>query len=111
MSCAAQSPRSTPASAENRRLTFDEFGEDDLPDPLREAGYPDLESALEHNSGMLEELLQGFLFFELLEGLFGNNEPSRCDYAINSLASVSIDAECVVMTGEAYAVYMPRGES
>ena len=79
----------------------DRFG-DLMVEPLRTLGYPTLRQALDSDRRAVANILLNYLFLELLDGLFGQNELSQCTYAVNSLESIKIEGDNLVVAGRAY---------
>lgn len=72
--------------------------------PLRSLGYPTLASALKTNREVVEQVLMEYLFFELLEGVLGENEETRCWYAVNSLVSIAIGDDHATIVSLVYKI-------
>ncbi len=76
-------------------------GEQDIKE-LFEYNYPSFEQLLQTDRLTLSKVIRDYLFFEFLEGLFGQNDIDVCLYAVNRLDNIEIDSDKVCITGEAY---------
>ena len=66
---------------------------------LRYAGFAE---AMRRDRVLVAKIVQKYLFLELLDALFGENDPGRCVCAVNSLESVVVDELEATIGGTSY---------
>ncbi|WP_417391631.1 hypothetical protein [Gimesia sp.] len=66
--------------------------------------YPSFDELLISNKHDLCNVIKDHLFFELLDGLFASSLATKCQFAINSLESLTCSEDGFVITGTVYSI-------
>ncbi len=77
------------------------FSDSDIPE-LKNLDYPSLENMLTSNRELLGRLLKDFMYFDILDALFGTNLRPDWRFAINDITDISDEQEGYLLRGKGY---------
>lgn len=75
----------------------------DIPE-VKELGYPLLKEAVEECPKLVSDLICDYLYFDLLEAIYGRNKRECWKFAINSLSSAVVHGQVVELVGSGYRI-------
>lgn len=81
----------------------DESGDVEISE-LLEAGYPSSGRLVSEYPQLFCKIIEEYLYFNILEALLKNNHREDWRHAINSVTSVTISGESLVIAGEIYNI-------
>ncbi len=74
----------------------------DTCEDIQSTGYAKFSEVSKNDKKILLTIIKDYLYPDLLDSCFDDNDPSKCKYVINTMEELTIENGIIVISGEAF---------